>query len=1280
MNTAKKSVKWLYPLAALLFAATFLLDMSIPLGVAGGVPYMAPVLLSLWLPQRRYAVGFAIAGTALTVLGFSLSPPGGEEWKVIFNRTLAVFVIWVAASLVLYRKRAEASLRATEKQQGILLQNYPDGIALTVERSIVYANPALCLLTGYPAGEMLGRPPEGFVVPEDREHASKRMLALFKGEPVSFAEYRILKKDGRILPVEIMSRLIDYAGTPALLSVIRDITQRKQAEMALRESEERFRTLSAAAPIGIFRTDAAGGFTYANKALQTIFGLTLEECLAGDWSQVAHPDDREWVFKARTEAVEDNREFSAEYQLAPRQGAVLWVSERGRCLFSSEGKLTGYVGTVENITERKWAEGQLEHRIRELALFPQLNPAPVLRFDPDGLVLTANPAAVAILGEGSNERMPLVSLLPSTAALDLKKCIQRGLVMSHSAQVGDRYFHFVFRGEPDLGIGQVYGSDITDRKAAEDALKQSEESARQLAHENEVIAAIGRIVSSSLNLDEVFEHFAEQLRTLFHFERIRVNVVDLEQNTFTKLYFGGTDVTDRGPSVPRPLAGTQAEAVVRAKASLHIRAEDRSELVSRFPGLAGNFDAGMRSFLSVPLVSSERVIGVLNLRSSDPNAYSDRHIALLESVANQIAGTIAIAQLYAERKRAEEALREGEERFRKIFEHSNDAILLVDPRLDRIIDANHQASAMLGYSPGELFNLHPAAIHGNDLPQLREFFRGVIETGDGWTDHLNCVTRAGDSLSAEISASSIDIGSRTCIVALVRDITERKSLEEQLRKVSQAVDQSPFAVVITDVNGTIEYINPSYTRITGYTVEEVRGKTPRILKSGWTTQDQYHQLWNTILAGDEWRGELRNRQKDGGLYWAMETISPVRDPQGAITHFVAVQEDITERKSLEEQLLQSRKMESMGQLASGVAHDFNNMLTAIVGYARMSGAALPPSHPISDHLQSIMQAADRATKLTRQLLVFSRRQPIEPKVFDLNDLVIDFDKMLRCLLEAEIELVILLATDPVPLKSDPTQMEQVLMNLAVNARDSMPDGGKFMIETANVALGAEQASQLGGISPGEYVTLTVSDTGKGMTDEVRGRIFEPFFTTKEVGKGTGLGLATCYGAIKQNGGHIEVRSDPGRGTTFKIYIPRAEELAKPPEISAGYDCAPQGTETVLLAEDEPLLLSLVSYELRDRGYHVLEAANGEESLRMAEGNNGNVIHALVTDIVMPRMGGIELAERFKAGRQNSKVIFMSGYTDKAVFDYAAPEPGIAFLQKPFLSEALTRKLRELLDA
>jgi PAS domain S-box-containing protein len=1280
MSTAKKSTRWPHALAALLlFAATFVLDMSVPLGVAGGVPYMAPVLLSLWLPQRRYALGFAIAGTALTIIGYLLSPSGGEEWKVIFNRSLAVLVIWVAASLVLYRKMAEASLLASEEQKGILLQNYPDGIALTVGRSFAYVNPALCLLTGCPEGEMLGRPPEEFVVPEDREHAGKRILTLFTGEPVSITEYRILRKDGHIIPVEAMSRLIDYAGTAALLSVVRDITQRKQAEIALRESEERFRTLSASAPIGIFRTDAAGKFTYANQALQVIFGLTSEEFLAGDWGQVAHPDDRDRVSKAWTEAVREEREFSNEYRLVTRQGAVLWVSERGRCLFSDEGKPAGYVGTMEDITQRKWAEGQLEYRIRELALFPQLNPAPVLRFDLDGVILSANPAAVAILGERVNEPISLVSLLPSMENLDLKQCIQRGLVMSHEAPVGNRYFHFVFRGEPDLSIGQVYGSDITDRKAAEDALKESEESARRLAHENEVIAAIGRIVSSSLNLDEVFEQFSEQLHTLFPFERILVSVVDLEEDTFTKLYLGGTDVADPGPAVPRPLAGTQAGAVVRAKASQHIRADDRSELVSRFPGFARNYDAGMRSFLSVPLVSSERVIGVLNLRSSDPYAYSDRHIALLDSVANQIAGTIAIAQLYAERKRAEEALRESEERFRRIFERSNDAILLIDPSLDRIIDANHQASAMLGYSPKELFNLHPAIIHGNDLPQLREFFQDVIETGDGWTDQLFCVTRAGDSLSAEISASSIDIGGRTCVVALVRDITERKSLEEQLRKVSQAVEQSPFAVVITDVNGIIEYVNPSYPRVTGYTGEEVRGKTPKILNSGLTTNEQYQHLWSTILAGDEWRGELRNRQKNGDLYWAMETISPVRDPQGAITHFVAVQEDITERKSLEEQLLQSRKMESMGQLASGVAHDFNNMLTAIVGYARLSGAALPPGHPISGHLQSIMQAADRATNLTRQLLVFSRRQSIEPKVFDLNDLVIDFDKMLRRLLEAEIELVVLLAADPVPLKTDSTQMEQILMNLAINARDSMPDGGKFMIETANVALDAEQASQMGGISPGQYVMLTASDTGKGMSDEVRPRIFEPFFTTKEIGKGTGLGLATCYGAVKQNGGHIEVLSDPGRGTTFKIYIPRAEELAKPLEVSAGYDRVARGTETVLLAEDEPLLLNLVSYELRDQGYHVLEAANGEEALRVAKGYNGNVIHALVTDIVMPRMGGIELAERFKAGRQNAKVIFMSGYTDKAVFDYAAPEPGIAFLQKPFLSEALTSKLRELLD-
>jgi CheY-like chemotaxis protein len=355
------------------------------------------------------------------------------------------------------------------------------------------------------------------------------------------------------------------------------------------------------------------------------------------------------------------------------------------------------------------------------------------------------------------------------------------------------------------------------------------------------------------------------------------------------------------------------------------------------------------------------------------------------------------------------------------------------------------------------------------------------------------------------------------------------------------------------------------------------------------------------------------------------------------------------------------------------------MLTAIVGYARLGGAALPPGHPVSGHLQAIRQAAERATNLTRQLLVFSRRQPIEPQVFDLNDLIIDFDKMLRRLLGVEIELVVLLAADPVPLKADPTQMEQLLMNLAVNAKDAMPGGGKFITETANAALDAEQASQLGGISPGQYVLLTVRDTGVGMAEEVRARIFEPFFTTKEVGKGTGLGLATCCGSIKQSGGHIEVQSEPGQGTTFLIYFPRSEELAKSPEVSDSATRVPRGTETVLLAEDEPLSLGLVSFEFQNQGYRVLEAANGEEALRLAQGHPEQEIHALVTDIVMPRMGGIELAEQFRAARQNAKVIFMSGYTDKAVFADGAPESGVAFVQKPFLSEDVTLKLRELLD-
>ncbi len=392
-------------------------------------------------------------------------------------------------------------------------------------------------------------------------------------------------------------------------------------------------------------------------------------------------------------------------------------------------------------------------------------------------------------------------------------------------------------------------------------------------------------------------------------------------------------------------------------------------------------------------------------------------------------------------------------------------------------------------------------------------------------------------------------------------------------------------------------------------------------------------------------------------------------------------EAVKELRRAQEQLVQSQKMESIGRLAGGVAHDFNNLLTPILGYAQLGIMALPQGEGrLRTSLVEIQKAAERASNLTRQLLAFSRRQIIEPKVVSLNELILNMDKMLRRLIGEDIELTTLPCKDLGLVKVDPGQIEQVVMNLVVNARDAMPNGGKLTIETGNEFLGPEYAERTPDVTPGEYVMLAVSDTGIGMTEYVKAHVFEPFFTTKEAGKGTGLGLATCYGIIKQNGGHIAVYSEVGKGTTMKVYLPRvyqqAERFAQPEDSSQ----MPRGKETVLLVEDDTSVRALAARVLREQGYTVLEASNGREAIQIAQEHASQEIHLLLADVVMPQMGGRELAVQLKATRPGIRVLFTSGYTDDAIVRHGVLDPEVAFTHKPFSPTSLARKVREVLDS
>ncbi|HEV8130934.1 MAG TPA: PAS domain S-box protein, partial [Acidobacteriota bacterium] len=676
------------------------------------------------------------------------------------------------------------------------------------------------------------------------------------------------------------------------------------------------------------------------------------------------------------------------------------------------------------------------------------------------------------------------------------------------------------------------------------------------------------------------------------------------------------------------------------------------------------------------------------------------------------------------------------------------------------------------------------------------------------------VRKDGSRVDLSLSAAPIhDLDGRVAaLIGIIVDISERKGMEESLRLQSQILEATANGVVLTDRRGTILWVNPAFTSLTGYMAEEALGQNISILKSGRHPRDFYVNLWDTILAGKVWHGEMINRRKDGSVYPEEQTITPVRSQLGEITHFIAIKNgtsrrkeaeealresekkyrelvndvndgicvvdclgtikfanqalakihgfdspeslldrkffdflapsvlsdirslfetsiatgeqpelitteivrpdgthaflevkpapiihegktvgtrsivrDITQRVKAEEdrrilegQIVQMQKMEAIGLLAGGIAHDFNNLLTGIIGYSTLLVDQVGRESSIGRDLVEVIELGNRGATLTRQLLAFSRKQSLQPVVLSLNDVVHSTIKMLGRVIGEDIELRFCPSPDLWSVRADPSQMEQVLMNLSVNARDAMPDGGRLVIEVSNTTIGREFADTHEWTEPGSYVMLAVSDSGCGMDAETQKRIFEPFFTTKEVGKGTGLGLSTVYGIVKQHNGHILVYSEVDKGTTFRIYLPRASGKAQNLAIDFESGALSRGTETVLLAEDQGPVRAIVKTSLEAQGYTVLTASCPEEAEALFLQNRQRVA-LLLTDFVMPGRSGRELYERLLEMQPTLKVLYMSGYTEMAMSNSRALDPGAPFLSKPFTPARLVRKVREVFD-
>ncbi len=642
------------------------------------------------------------------------------------------------------------------------------------------------------------------------------------------------------------------------------------------------------------------------------------------------------------------------------------------------------------------------------------------------------------------------------------------------------------------------------------------------------------------------------------------------------------------------------------------------------------------------------------------------------------------------RREVEAVLIESEKKHRRLFETMLQGVIYQDPQ-GRITDANPAAEGILGVSREQMLGRTADSPHwrttredGSEFPLEQHPSMVALATGRPVENVVMGVQNLSQDATRWIRIDAIPLfrpGEQTPhqVYVIFDDITESRLAELERERLMAAIEQTGDIVMITDPEGTIQYANPAFETVTGYSRAEAIGQNPRMLKSGKQDGAFYQDFWETLSSGRTWTGRMVNKRKDGKLYTEEAKVSPVLDALGRIVNYVAVKRDITEHLQLEQQFRQAMKMEAVGRLAGGVAHDFNNALTPLSVIIDILLSEMKPGDPIYDDIKEMEHAAARCAALARQLLAFSRNQTMEVTVVDLNDVVVDMVAMLSHVIGEDIELVHTLDPNLGKVRADVGQMEQIIANLVVNARDAMPNGGRLSIQTRNVAASEVETDEATEGVSGPHVMLAVTDTGTGMDEETRARIFEPFFSTKEKGKGTGLGLSTVYGIVKQSGGSIGVSSEPGKGTALRIYLPRVEgDVEAPTPPRQALPRRDRGSETVLLVEDEDSVRSVARRVLAGCGYTVLEADSGEQAISLSQSHDGP-IHLVITDVVMPGMSGVDMAAQLEADRPGIGILYVSGYRDETISHHGMSSVQVHLLQKPFTVEALTAKVRSILD-
>jgi PAS domain S-box-containing protein len=1130
--------------------------------------------------------------------------------------------------------------KQAEERYRLLFEISTNAVLIRDREGIIrLANPtAIKMLKASLPDEIIGKAYLNFVHPEDRPGSIdriQRQLKAVQGEsgidPIRvlapLREHRLLALDGETIYVESTGVAFRHHGEAWIQGIFHDITRRKQAEEALRKKEEVARRMAhenaIVAEIGRIISSSLSiediYERFAEKARQLISfdwisislidhekntlqnaynsgdvipgrgvmeevslaGSLTAEVMSGRSSRIIELEDSDEVARRFPKLSpfwqRGYRSFMAIPLISNDQVAgVLHIhSKRSQAFNETDASLgeriaaqiAGAIANAQLFSEHKRTEKALQES--ELRFRDLYDNAPVgyHEYDTEGRITNVNQTDLDMLGYAREEMIGQrmwkfnvgeeIVRQQIMAKLAGKMPPGRSLVRTYRRKDGTTFPVLIEDRLLQDEKGRITGirctiQDITERKQAEEALRRSEEQANRLAQENAIMAEIGRIISSTLDIEEVYDSFAKEALKLIPFDRISINLINLKEGTVFVAYLAGLDVPGRWLGDTFLLKDSATERIRANRLSLLIQPETRGELEGPFPTFLLHFEAGLRSIMAIPLVCRDTVIGVLNLESKKIKAYSDQDLRLAERIASQIAGAIANAQLFAERRRTEEALQASEEKYRLLVQNSNDAIFIAQDGVIKF--PNSRAEEFLGYSAAELARIpFVNHIHPDDREMVMERYK--------------------------------------------------KRLERQ------------------------KFLNTYQFRA--------------INKSG-------QELWVEINAVFiEWEGRAG-------------TLNFIRD--------------ITEKKKLEAQFLQAQKMEAVGTLAGGIAHDFNNLLMGIQGHTSLMLLDIDPSHRHHKMLKSIEEQVKSGADLTWQLLSFARGGKNEVKPTDLTAIIKKSSSMFGRT-KKEISIRESLPQDLWPVEVDRGQIEQVLLNLYVNAWQAMPSGGSLFLESKNVILDEDYVRPFNS-RPGNYVKISVTDTGVGMDEKTLKRIFEPFFTTKDMGRGTGLGLATVYGIIRGHGGFINVYSQKGHGATFNIYLPGSEKKLEKEKKSP--DLLLKGEETILIVDDEEVIINVSRMILEALGYRVFMARSGQEAIEVYKAKKEE-IKLVILDMIMPAMGGENTFDLLKTIDPDLKVILSSGYSINDQATRIMERGCQAFIQKPFGARELSQKIREVLD-